>query len=254
MPDRELATTFDSVAELYERSRPGYPDELFADLAGIAGLDRADVLEIGPGTGQATRGLRARGWRVTALEPGADLARVARRVLDDVTVEVTTFEDWAGEGPFDLVFAATSWHWVDPAVGYAKAARLLRPGGSLAVVATAHVLPEDGDPFFREVQADYEAAGLGDGSTGPPPPDAVDAPNVAAIRESGLFEEPEVRRYVHATTYTAEEYLALIGTYSNHIAAAPDQLYAAIRERIGTGTVRKHHLNVLQVARRSGKG
>jgi SAM-dependent methyltransferase len=245
-----LGGTFDSVAELYERSRPGYPGELFEAL-GAPGR----VLEIGAGTGQATRGLLARGWDVVALEPGPELARVARR-RTGADVVTATFEGWDGDGPYDLVFAATSWHWLDPAVAYAKAARLLRPGGRLAIVATEHVLPEPGgDLFFREVEQAYEEVGLGDGKGGPVPPDRVPAPDAAAIAASGLFGPPEVRRYVTEHRYTAEEYLALLGTYSNHIAATGQQrdaLFADIRARIARrgGTVRKHHLRMLQTAPR----
>ncbi|HEY6746310.1 MAG TPA: class I SAM-dependent methyltransferase [Mycobacteriales bacterium] len=246
-----LAGTFDSVAELYERIRPGYPAELF-DALGPPGR----VLEIGAGTGQATRDLLARGWDVVALEPGPELARVGRREVG-VDFVTATFEDWDGDGPFDLVFAATSWHWLDPAVAYPKAARLLRPGGTLAIVATEHVLPEPGgDLFFREVEQAYDAVGLGDGKGGPVPPDRVPAPDVPAIEASGLFEPPQVRRYVTEHRYTADEYLALLGTYSGHIAATEQQraaLFADIRARIAArgGTVRKHHLRMLQTARRA---
>jgi len=198
-PYEGLAMTFDTAAGLYERVRPVYPPELFDDLATLVGLHAvaARVLEIGPGTGQATRGLLARGWSVVALEPGQELARVARRVLSglgDVDVVVAPFERWQDgeEASFDLVFAATSWHWL-PTVAYRRAAQLLRPGGSLAIVATAHVLPEaDGDPFFRDVEQAYEAVGMSDGQGGPPPPEAVEAPDVAAIEGSGFFEPPTV--------------------------------------------------------------
>ena len=254
MPD-PLAATFDTRAELYERARPGYPGALFDDLATAVG-DTARVLEIGPGTGQATRGLLARGWSVVGLEPGRNLAAVARRVLvGDVEIVGSTFEDWRGVGPFDLVLAATSWHWVDPSVGFRRAAELLRPGGVLVIVATQHVLPDDGDPFFRDVQRVYDEVGLGDGSDGPEPPDAIVAPDVEAIRASGLFDEPVVRRYVRGIDYTADEYLAVLDTYSNHIAASPDQrdrLFAGIRAMITarpSGTVRKHYLTLAQVAR-----
>lgn len=246
-----LGRTFDSVAELYEKSRPGYPVELFEALG-----EPGRALEIGAGTGQATRGLLARGWQVVALEPGPELARVARRVTGAEVVG-TTFEEWAGDGPFDLVLAATSWHWLDPAVAYPKAARLLRPGGTLAIVATEHVLPEPGgDPFFRAVEQAYDAVGLGDGRGGPVPPDRVPAPDVAAIGASGLFGPAEVRRYVTEHRYSAAEYLALLGTYSNHIAATGpqrDALFADIRARIEArgGAVRKHHLRLLQTARRA---
>ena len=121
-PYTGLATTFDTAAELYERARPGYPRELFDDLAAATGLQgaRPRVLEVGAGTGQATRGLLERGWSVVALEPGRELAAVARQVLGGlagVEVVVAPFEGWeaGGQGTFDLVFAATSWHWLDPA-------------------------------------------------------------------------------------------------------------------------------------------
>jgi SAM-dependent methyltransferase len=221
------------------------------------------VLEIGPGTGQATRGLLARGWSVVALEPGQELARVARRVLTrlgDVDIVVAPFERWqdGAEGSFDLVFAAMSWHWLDPAIAYRRAAELLRPGGSLAIVSTAHVLPEaDGDPF-RDVEQAYEAVGMSDGQGGPPPPEAVKAPDVATIEDSGFFDPPIVRRYVWGRSSSAEECLALLATYSGHIAASSDQrdqLFADIRYRIDgrpSASVLKHHLNILQVARHAG--
>lgn len=264
-PYEGLATTFDTAAELYERARPGYPPELFEDLAALGGLETgsAHVLEIGPGTGQATRSLLARGWRVVALEPGKELAIVAARVLagsGDVEIVVTPFERWRGrEGSFDLVFAATSFHWLDPSVAYQKAAKVLRPGGCLAIVATEHVLPEvGGDAFFREVQQAYAAVAMSDGLGGPLRPDEVPPPNAAEIRASGLFEAPVVRRYISELSYSAEEYVALLGTYSGHIAASPERqarLFADIRGRIQGrpgGTVRKHYLHILQTARRAG--
>lgn len=259
-----LAKTFDSAAELYEQARPQYPADLFDDLATLTGPTRpARVLEIGPGTGQATRGMLALGWRVVALEPGPELARVARRVLaglGDVDVVVAPFERWSsGEGEsFDVVFAATSWHWLDSSVAYRRSAELLRPGGSLAVVSTDHVLPQvGGDSFFREVETAYDAAGMGDGQGGPPHPEAVAPPDAAAIVDSGLFESPVVRRYVWGKSYSAKEYLALLATYSGHIAASADQreqLFTDIRRLIDSrpaASVRKHYLNILQVARRA---
>ena len=82
-PYTGLATTFDTAAELYALARPGYPLGLFDDLAATTDLQGATarVLEVGAGTGQATRGLVARGWSVVALEPGRELAATARRVL-----------------------------------------------------------------------------------------------------------------------------------------------------------------------------
>ena len=262
-PYTGLATTFDTAAGLYAQARPGYPPALFDDVAASTGLKgaRARVVEVGAGTGQATRGLLEQGWSVLALEPGRELAVRARRALadgGDVDVVVSTFEQWEADGqaPFDLVFAATSWHWLDPRVAYRRAAGLLRPGGHLAIVATQHVLPPDGDDFFREVEGAYEEVGMSDGQGGPKPPEAIEASDVDAMAGSGLFASPAVHRYVWSQDYTAGEYLALLSTYSGHIAASSQQretLFLRIRALIDarpSGTISKHYLNLLQVARR----
>ena len=93
-----LRSTFDQAAELYDRARPRYPPALFDDLAALAGIGPGSrVLEIGPGTGQATVALAERGYRVVAVELGAQLAAVARRNLarfPSVEVVTAAFEDW----------------------------------------------------------------------------------------------------------------------------------------------------------------
>ncbi|HZC29448.1 MAG TPA: class I SAM-dependent methyltransferase, partial [Gaiellaceae bacterium] len=134
---RPLRATFDEDAERYDRARPGYPAELFDDLAALAGLRPGDrVLEIGPGTGQATVPLARRGYRIVAVELGTGLAAVARRNLaafPDVEVVNAAFEDWPLPAePFDAVVAATAFHWIDPDVRLARTAQTLRPGGALA--------------------------------------------------------------------------------------------------------------------------
>jgi SAM-dependent methyltransferase len=261
--DRErLAATFDADAERYERARPRYPAELFADLGDLAGLaPGARVLEVGPGTGQATRGLLAEGWRVVAVERGPALAAVARRELAraDLRVDVGTFETWPPDGqaedPFDAVVSATAWHWVDPDVGYRHAADLLRPGASIGLVATTHVLPADGDRFFVDVQRVYARFGeVLEG--GPPGPADVPDPCVGDIAASGLFHPAVVRRYLWPQTYSAEQYVDVLSTYSNTLTMPEpqrrdflDRVAAMVRDR-PSGTVTKHYLNHLVVARR----
>src|SRR5688500_18512285 len=136
---RGLGQVFNDVPELYDRVRPGYPDELFADLATIAGIDeKASVLEVGCGTGQATRSLAALGCSVTAVEPGVGMAALARRRLADlgnVHIERSTFEEWDARGRrFDVLVAASAWHWVDPAVGWRRAHDPLRRDGWIALL------------------------------------------------------------------------------------------------------------------------
>src|SRR5437868_4826158 len=127
-PAVERGLVFDRVAEEYDRVRPGYPAELI-DSA-LAGAEIRRVLEVGCGTGQLTGALAARGLEVEAVEPGANLAALARRRVPGLRVHSRRFEDVAlPEAAYDAVFSATAFHWVDPAVGWAKAARILRPGG-----------------------------------------------------------------------------------------------------------------------------
>src|SRR5260370_40455221 len=117
-PDRrDLGRVFNEVPELYDRVRPAYPDELFADLVAITGMDRrSSVLEVGCGTGQATRSLAVLGCSVTAIEPGARMAALARQrlaALGDVGVENSTFGGGDGGGRrLGVLGAASAGHWV----------------------------------------------------------------------------------------------------------------------------------------------
>jgi SAM-dependent methyltransferase len=265
VPDsrEQLRTTFDSAAALYHQARPEYPDELFDALVAMAALEPgAGLLEVGCATGKATLPLARRGFAITAVELGPALAEQARRNLAEfgrVTVVNADFERWEPPSPaaFDLVFAATAWHWIDPDVGYPKAWRLLKPGGNLALWEAVHVVPEDdADPFFREIQDIYDEIGEGipggwTFSTAQTLPDRA-----AEIEATGLFTDVRLRRFGWERRYTAEEYISLLDTFSGHIAMAPwqrDRLYGEIRRRLARrpdGTLRRHWGMVLHVARR----
>ena len=156
----ELNATFDTDAERYDRARPRYPRKLFDDLHARAGLSEASrVLEIAPATGIVTLPLARRGYQVTAVEMGANLASVARRNLaayPNATVEVCRFEDWTPPvEPFDAICCATAFNWLDPAVRLEKCAAALRPGGHLAIWDTHHVAGGTSQ-FFVDVQECYE--------------------------------------------------------------------------------------------------
>ena len=136
---RRYGRVFDEVAAEYDRRRPTYPDELVDQACQIAGIGSGDhVLEVGCGSGQLTRGLVARGLRVTALEPGKTLMALARQNLagaGGVEFVNSQFEDaLLPREQFRAVFSATAFHWVDPKVSWQKAADVLVPGGTLALV------------------------------------------------------------------------------------------------------------------------
>lgn len=135
---RRYGTVFDGIAGDYDRHRPTYPDELLDQACRVGGLEPGDrVLEIGCGTGQLTRGLVARGLRVTAIEPGKRLAALAEQNLGavDVSIRNTRFEDVPlPRGHFRAVFCASAMHWLEPEVSWRKAADVLVPGGLLALI------------------------------------------------------------------------------------------------------------------------
>lgn len=257
---REDRLLFDSVAELYDRARPAYPDEVFDDLAELARLrEDARVLEIGCGTGQATLPLARRGYRITAVELGANLAAVTRRNLaafPNVDVQTAAFEDWPlPEQPFDLVFAATSFHWLDPTSALPKVAAALRPGGAFAMVSGGHV--EGGtSQFFVEVQACYERY-----MPGTPPGLRLRRvedlpPGAPEIDASGLFGPVQSRRYIWLREFTTQTYLDELGTYSSHLAldeanrhALLSCVGALIDERYG-GQIAKAYVTDLDAAPR----
>ncbi|HEY4411392.1 MAG TPA: class I SAM-dependent methyltransferase, partial [Gaiellaceae bacterium] len=166
MDHRERRTTFDEVAELYDRVRPTYPDELLDDLVELVGLHSGSrVVEVGCGTGKATLPLAERGLRITCVELGESLATVARRKLarfPDVEIVLADFETWQpDEAEYDALVSFTAYHWIERRLRYTKAADVLREGGAMAIAMVHHVLLEDADPFFLEAQADYAAVGRG---------------------------------------------------------------------------------------------
>jgi SAM-dependent methyltransferase len=256
-----LRQTFDGAAESYQRVRPDYPAELFDDLIASTGLAPGDrLLEVGCATGKATLPLARRGFRIICIELGGQLAAAARRNLAGLGAEVIEgrFEDWqpvSGE-QFDLVFAATAWHWIDPALRYHAAWRALRPAGHLAFWGAGHVFPDGGDPFFREIQDAYDEIneGLPPGVTWPRPGEQEE--HTAEIEASGLFEVTHVRHFDWEQVYDAEGYIELLSTFSGHMTMEDwqrDRLYTEIRRRLGLrphGTLRRHWGAVLHVARR----
>lgn len=251
--------TFNEDAERYDRARPGYPGQIFDDLAAAGVAPGARVLEIGCGTGQATVPLAKRGYQVVTVELGPEMAAVARRNLagfDSVEVVTAAFEHWPlPDVPFDVVFSATAFHWVDPAVRVLKSADALRPGGLLAIVGTHHVAGGS-EQFFVEVQDCYERF---DPAT---PPGirltaARDIPeDDRELTSSGRFGQVSFHRYEWEVAYSTTQYLDLLLTYSGH-RALPDIQQQGLLDCIGQlidvnhgGRIVKRYLTELRLAHR----
>jgi SAM-dependent methyltransferase len=220
--------TFDEIAELYDQFRPGYPRQLVDDVLWLSGVpEQGRVLEIGCGTGKASVLFAERGFRMTCLEPMPNMAGIAERNLAsfaNARVEVSTFEAWQGEtSAWDLVLAAQSFHFIDPAVGLAKAASALRAGGALVIFLND---PVRGDSKVEQrIQEAYarHAPALAHLPSESGPEDRID--------KTGLFGTVVMARYPWSTVYTAADYMGLMETQSPH-RLLPREQRAALLEAI----------------------
>ena len=198
---------FDGIADRYEASRPGYPERVVEFVTATAGLrPGAALLEIGCGTGQLTQRLAHSGFRVTAIDIGPSLVAAARRRVTaaDVSFLVTSFEDLAAvDASFDLVISSAAFHWIDPEVAFSKSARLLRPGGWLALLGTEERYDEPLGAALHQLWITHVDTG-GAWERRPSDPEAVAA--------TGLFGTPTVLKDSQRIILPAAEVVALEST------------------------------------------
>lgn len=203
---RQIAESFGTDAERYDRSRPSYPQTMVDAI--IAASPGRDVLDVGVGTGISARGFQAAECQVLGIEPDARMAEFARR--SGIEVEVAKFEEWDPAGrSFDLVIAGQAWHWVDPIVGAAKAAEVLGREGRLAVFWNAFLFPPDLADAFAAVydRVVPDSPSFRGEASGVEAYSAFFAKTTDGIREVGNFGEPEHWRFDWERSYTRDEWL-----------------------------------------------
>ena len=227
---RHVAESFGADPERYDRTRPRYPQELVDAI--IAASPGRDVLDVGIGTGVPARPFQAAGCRVLGVEVDARMAEFAHE--HEFAVEVATFEDWDPAGrTFDAIIAGMTWHWIDPAAGTNKAARLLRPDGRLAVFWNIGQPPPDLGAAFCEV---YQRV-LPDTPFARTPSDPLAAyerlftKTAHEIEQVDAFSPPERWQFDWEHRYTTREWLQQIPTFGGHSQFPPptlDELLAGI--------------------------
>lgn len=267
LPEREAAfarrrRSFDDIPDLYARARPGYPEAVFDAVFAYAALRAGDTaLEIGCGPGHATLPMARRGLRITAIELGERMADYARQAVAglDVRVICSPFEEWPlPDERFPLVYAASSFHWLDSGVRCSRAAEALRPGGTLALFWNRQTRETDPDPFFDALQAVYasEAPELAARYDAASRGDQMRMEYADEIARSGLFGPVTVKEFASSISFTSETYAALLSTYSDHATledSQRDRLLRSVGELIESrfgGRISRPWTTILFLAKR----
>ncbi len=252
--DRSRRISFEQQADLYAEARPGYLDQLVADIIQLTAIpDSGRMLEIGCGPGNATVSFARLGYRILALELGERLASLAAEVCRPypaVEVLCVAFEDWPlEEQAFDLAFSADAFHWIPPKIGYPKLARALKPSGSAALFWN---LPLDSETAWsREINDLYENSfPQVENPDKPLSPDWLKQIISQNFSACGCFHKATIREYICIDTLTTAGYLNLLRTFSGH-QHLPDAVRVQLFDRIGNilnahgGIVRKPRLVLL---------
>jgi SAM-dependent methyltransferase len=239
---------FDRYAELYESARPPYPEALWERLGGLGLLATGSrALDLGAGTGQATRVLVQRGMDVTAVEPGPALARLLRERVPEARVLQTTAEDAElAPASFDLVTIATAVHWFDLPVVLPQLHAALTAGGHLAVWRNVYgdsTIPPT--PFRVRVG---EIVGRRDPRPRPVPGESATAEWAVALTAGGYFEVEHVEEFPWRWDPDEDQIRSLFTTFSDWSEAEAEEAAQAVRE-LG-GVVAEHYLTPLIVLRR----
>jgi SAM-dependent methyltransferase len=230
------ALSFGVMAEAYERFRPGYPMELFDLVMAYAGRPVRTALEIGAGTGKATRLFAQRGITVTATEPdGAMLAELRKHLPAGVKTVQAAFEGLHPAESYGLVYAAAALHWTDPEGRWSRVATLLEPGG---VFASFGGPVQPADPAVAEAVRAARAPFLESDDIpspdGTPPEHEMQWPGTE-LQRSEWFTDVRQSVIERRLTMSARDYVGHLSTVSAYLelpASTQEQVYRRITQAL----------------------
>lgn len=229
----ELRSVFDTIPEQFDRYRPRYTPELFADLIAFAGIGPGtSVLELGPGTGQATEPVLHTGCDYCAIELGGNLAAKMREKYGSCRNFSLIQDDFIthdfGDRKFDVIYSAAAIQWIPEEIAFAKTFDLLFPGGTLAMMLTRSDLRSANEELYQKIQKVYSACFK----------PAIEYPHRGFGYGNAVcygYTDFEKREYPRQRVLTAEEYAAYCGTHCDHIVVPePDRsrLFDGLRSAV----------------------
>lgn len=258
-----LEWTFDTVASTYEKLRPGYNNELYEMLFDyIPIIQSSNVVEVGIGGGQATLPILKTGCNLTAVEYGEQFSKLCRekfKTYPNFSVVTNKFEltDFK-KGAYDLVYSASAFHWVPEEIGYPKVFSMLKKGGVFARFAN-HPYRDKGNPTLSEaideIYAEYYYKFHNKKQEIPTEYTEEQAKSRAMIAEKYGFTDIRYALFFRTRTFLAQEYITLLGTYSDHIVIEEKlrtEFFAKIEEAINMhgGKITIYDTIDLQLARK----
>ncbi|MEH2297959.1 MAG: methyltransferase domain-containing protein [Nostoc sp.] len=251
---------YSPAAEAYNKARPRYPQDLIQQVVEVAQLSTdSKILEVGCGPGTATVAIAQLGCSMICLEPNPDFFQLAQhncQPYSNVEIQNTSFEEWKLKPfEFDAVLAATSFHWISPEVGYPKAANALQENGYLILLWNKELQPNyevyqslsqvyqlhtpSLDRYEDQETQDYILRQLGNMSI-----------------DSGQFKDLISGQVISEVTYTVDEYLTLLNTYSPYIKLDPhnkESLFSRLRHRIEDdfgGSLQLSYISAFHIAQK----
>ena len=252
---KPLSRQFDDAAQFYDEVRSGYPEEMIEHIIAFAALPaHGRICEVGCGTGQMTLPFAQRGYTIVALDQGERLAALAAQHCQpypQVRVVPCAFEAWQDvPGSYNLFLSAQAFHWIDLAYGLARAAELLKAGGTIALIWRLD--RSQGSAFWQATEPIYNTYNPVDSS--PKPPGGADLYR-HGLQTSREFVGVHEVRTAWTKRYTGEEYLKLLQTFSDH-RAMPEPNKSRFFEAIGRviaqmgGEVIRHYETLALLAKK----
>ncbi|GAA6622974.1 class I SAM-dependent methyltransferase [Scytonema sp. NUACC26] len=253
---------YSPAAEAYNKVRPRYPKELIHQVVEVAQLSaNSKILEVGCGPATATVGFAHLGYSMTCIEPNPDFFRLAQQNCQsypNVEIQNTSFEEWAlVEHEFDVVLAASSFHWISPEVGYPKAAKALQESGYLILLWNKELQPSY--EVYQSLSEVYQiyAPSLNRYEDRETQEQILSGLGKIAI-DSGQFKDLISGQVISEVTYNVDEYLMLLNTYSPYLkldSQSKDALFTGLRHRIEHdfgGNLQLSYISAFHIAKKSG--